>query len=213
MARPTLIKIGTLNVKSVETNSLYVQELRNTCDIVFLQETWLFNFQTPLFNQYFTTHCSMGKAVDDDDPLPPTQKPRGYGGAACLIRKSIQTKYKFLPNGGNRITAIEVQSNPPLCVVGVYMPVRGTSGKTDFIEILDEIHDILMNFGNSHAVFIVGDMNSSLTLRSGNERDKILSENGLHHFQNGELCIYILIIQASLKLTISSAMLKEKNWL
>ena len=70
------------------------------------------------------------------------------------------------------------------------MPVRGASGKTDFIEILDEIYEIRMNFGNSHAVFIVGDMNSSLTLRSCNERDKILSksvsENGLHHFQNGE---------------------------
>ena len=56
------------------------------------------------------------------------------------------------------------------------MPVRGTSGKTDFIEILAEIYEILMNFGNSHAVFLVGDMNSSLTLRSGNERDKILSK-------------------------------------
>ena len=93
MVGSTLIKIGTLNVKNVETNSLYVQELLNTCDIMFLQETWLFNFQTPSLNLYFTTHCSMGKAVDDDDPLPPTQKPRGYGRVAFLIRKSIQTKY------------------------------------------------------------------------------------------------------------------------
>ena len=68
MAGSTLIKIGTLNVKIVETNSLYVQEFL-TCDIIFLQETRLFNFQTPLLNQYFTTHCSVGKAVDDDDPL------------------------------------------------------------------------------------------------------------------------------------------------
>ena len=68
MAGSTLIKIGTLNVKIVETNSLYIQEFF-TCDIIFLQETRLFNFQTPLLNQYFTTHCSVGKAVDDDDPL------------------------------------------------------------------------------------------------------------------------------------------------
>ena len=157
----------------------------------------------------------MGKAVDDDDLLLTTQKPRGYGGVACLIRKSIQTKDECLPSGGNRITAIEVQSNPPLCVVGVYMPVRGTSGKTDFIEILDEIYERLINFGNSHAVFIVGDMNSSLTLRNGNERDKILSkfvsQNGLHLSRMENLLIYTLIILASPKLTISSAMLKKKN--
>ena len=52
-----------------------------------------------------------------------------------------------------------------------------------------------MNVGNSHAVFIVGDMNSSLKFRNGNGRDKILStfvsEIGLHHFQNGETtCIH-----------------------
>ena len=61
---------------------------------------------------------------------------------------------------------------------------------TVFIEILDEIYEILMNFGNSIAVFIVGDMKSSLTLRSSNEREiilsKFVSENGLHYFQNGE---------------------------
>ena len=46
-------------------------ELLNTCNIMFLQETWLFNFQTPLLDKYFTSHCSMGKAVDDDDPILP----------------------------------------------------------------------------------------------------------------------------------------------
>ena len=46
------------------------------CDILFLQETWLFNFQLPLLGEYSSSHVSFGKSVDDDNPLPPTQKPR-----------------------------------------------------------------------------------------------------------------------------------------
>ena len=108
-----MIKLGTFNVKNVETNSLYVQELLKTCNVLFLQETWLFNFQIPLLEKYFHTHSSMEKAVDDDNPLPPTQKPRGYRGVACLVRNTIQTKYKFLPNGSNRVTVVEIQGEPP----------------------------------------------------------------------------------------------------
>ena len=69
------------------------------------------------------------------------------------------------------------------------MPVRGTSSKTNFIDILDEVYEILKNFDLPHAVFLVGDLNSSLKIRSGNDRNAILfnfiSENQLHQFQNG----------------------------
>ena len=47
----------------------------------------------------------------------------------------------------------------------------------------------MKNFDLSHAVFLVGDLSSSLKIRSGNDRDAILSkfvsENQLHQFQNG----------------------------
>ena len=108
---------------------------KNTFDILLLQEKWIFSFQIPFLDKYFTGSSSSTAFLIEQCVLPPTQKPRGYGEVACLITKRIQTKYKFLPNGCNRVTSSEVQRHPPLCVVGVYMPVRGTSGKTDFIEI------------------------------------------------------------------------------
>ena len=74
------LKIGTLNVKNVETNIIFVKKLLQNCDILFLQETWLFNFQQSQLNEYLETHTSYGKSVDDNNPLPPIQKPRGYGG-------------------------------------------------------------------------------------------------------------------------------------
>ena len=39
-------------------------------------------------------------------------------------------KIKKLPHGGNRIVAIEVCSQPPLCICCVYMPQGGGGGGT-----------------------------------------------------------------------------------
>ena len=124
--------IGTFNIKNVETNILFTNKLLKKVDILFLQETWLFNFQLPLLQEYFSSHISCGKAVDDENPLPPTQKPRGYGGVACMVRKDLDIRYKFHSNGGNRIMILEVQTEPPLCIIGVYMPVRGTTKNRTF---------------------------------------------------------------------------------
>ena len=93
-------------------------------DILFLQETWLLNFQLPLLQGYFNSHISSGKAIDDENPLPPTQKLRGYGGVACMVRMVLDIRYKFHSNGGNQIMMLEVETEPPLCIIGVYIPVR-----------------------------------------------------------------------------------------
>ena len=181
--------LGTFNVKNVETNITYIQNLLKTCDILFIQETWLFNFQLPLLREYFSSHVSFGIAVDDNNPLPPTQKPRGFGGVACLVRKDLDYRFKFHSNGGSRVLALEILCEPPLVIIGVYMPVRGTSKKQEFQEVLDEILEIIQTFKSTHVMYLVGDMNASMMERCGNERDKLLEhfvyENSLNHRQSG----------------------------
>ena len=75
-----------------------------------------------------------------------------------MVRKDLDIRYKFHSNGGNRIMTLEVQTEPPLCIIGVYMPVRSTTKKQDFQEILDEIQEIILTFRSSHVLFLVGDM-------------------------------------------------------
>ena len=115
--------IGTFNIKNVETNILFTQKLFKKMDILFLQETRLFNLQLQLLQEYFNSHKSSGIAVDDENPLPPTQKPRGYGGVACMVRRDLDIGYKFHSNGGNRIMILEVETERPLCIIDVYMPM------------------------------------------------------------------------------------------
>ena len=68
--------------KKLETNSQYVFKLLRSSDILCLQETWLFNFQLSRPDEIHKDFEGFGKAVDDNDPIPPTQKPCGYGGVA-----------------------------------------------------------------------------------------------------------------------------------
>ena len=103
--------LGTFNVK---TNIIYIQNLLKTYDILFIQETWLFNFQLLLLREYFSSHVSFHKAVDENNPLPPMQKPRGYGGVACLVRKNLDFIFKFQSNCGSRVLALEILCEPPL---------------------------------------------------------------------------------------------------
>ena len=82
-----------------------------------------------------------------------------------MVRMDLDIKYKFHSNCGNQILTLEVQTEPPLCIIGVYMPVCGTTKKQDFQEILDEIQEIMLTFRSSHMLFLVGDMNSSMMER------------------------------------------------
>ena len=173
METPELLKIGTFNVKNIETNSVYINWLLKSCDILAIQEHWLFNFQLQEIEKMFSSHSSYSKAVDDENPLPPTQKPRGYGGVAILYSKSMNFTVKQLPVGGNRILAVEVQSSPPLCICCAYMPCRNSKGSIDdYQHFLDQLEEIINTYGRTHAVFILGDMNASLCQRKGNSQDR-----------------------------------------
>lgn len=104
MEEEKLLTIGTLNVKNIVTNKVYVRKLLKSCDILAIQEHWLFTFQLANMKNDFITHKAFSKAVDEDDPLSPNQKPRCYGGVSVLYRRSMDFKVKMLTLGGNRMT-------------------------------------------------------------------------------------------------------------
>ena len=104
--------MGTLNVKNIETNEVYIRDLLSEYDILAIQEHWLYSFQLSNIERTFVTHNAYSKAVDEENPLPPNQKPRGFGGVALLYRKKLDFTIKKLIHGENRMVVIEVQSPP-----------------------------------------------------------------------------------------------------
>ena len=74
------------------------------------------------------------------------------------------------------MVVLENESNPPICMVSIYMPCRGNSTKLQYEATLDELQEIVLKFNSSHAVFICGDMNSSLSRTPPNDRDTLFRE-------------------------------------
>ena len=77
MEKEKLLTIGTLNVKNIVSNKVYVRELLKSCDILAIQEHWLFTFQLADIENDFITHKAFSKAADEDedDPLSPPPPP------------------------------------------------------------------------------------------------------------------------------------------
>ena len=189
------MKIGTLNVKNIETN----REMLQSCDILALQEHWLFSFQLSDMEMQFPTHNAFSKSVDEDSPLPPTQKPREYGGVSILYRKNMSYKIKKLPLGACRMVVVEVEvaSLPPLRICNVYMPSRNTKRDREgdgYRACLDQVGEIILTYNKTHAVLVIGDLNASLTMRKGNQQDMQLKQFvdgfGLSLRQHGECTFF-----------------------
>ena len=170
------LKITTLNVKNIESNMQYVYSLLKSTDILCLQETWLFNFQLRQLGEIHKNFL-------------PSQKPRGYGGVATLYRKNMDLRVRKCLDGGCRIVVIELVTDPPVCVINVYMPCRNGRSSDDFQSILLEVQEIVAKFSPTHAIFLLGDMNSSLQKRDNNLHDRELENfcmrNGLSSLQRG----------------------------
>ena len=82
-----------------------------------------------------------------------------------------------MPDGGDRITAVELcTESEKVCIISVYMPARGSSDSdAEFSATLDELHEIIVKYSNSHSFILGGDFNASLHRKSGPiHRDTLL---------------------------------------
>ena len=98
-----------------------------TNHILLLQETWLYEFEKNYLNKDLGDDIQgIGKFVDSNNPISPVQKPRGYGGVAIVWRKDLDKYIKPIPDGGNRIMGVLLQSTPcSTLLLSVYMPCKG----------------------------------------------------------------------------------------
>ena len=149
-----------------------------------------------MLNSVSPNHRCHSKAVDDNDPISPVGPPRGYGGVGIIYRKDWNLNVIELPDGGNRVCVIEIQSERPLLVISAYLPSRkyikkdsAVGDPTEFISTLDQLNEIIHTYESTHSIILCGDMNSSLLKRHGNQQDQMLtdfvSKSQLGHFQSG----------------------------
>lgn len=122
-------------------------------------------------------HQWHAKAHNDDNPIPPTCRPRGKAGVAIIWKNSLNKHIEILQEGGNRLTAIYLQTTPPVVVINTYLPCD--DGKIDdYNALLDEVREVTMKYQDAANIIWIGDMNGSLERARGTgrayKRDKAL---------------------------------------
>ena len=171
------LQLATFNIKNVNANLIALQETLKECDVLAIQEHWLFNFEQKILSNVDPRFNYFARSVDDLQPISPYQKPRGYGGTAFMWRKSIDDMVKELPDGDKRVICIEISNqSEKLCLIGAYLPCRGNGAncETEYRETLDSIREIYTKYHDSHTVILMGDLNGSLTRDNPNSRDTSL---------------------------------------
>ena len=61
-------------------------------------------------------------------------------------------------------------------IASIYLPCRGNHTIQAFVDIFDEISEIITKYSNSGALILCGDFNASLTRDPQNERDKTIQK-------------------------------------
>ena len=63
------ITIGSLNIQNILANEVYLRAVLSQCDLLCLQEHWIFSNRKTIFQDIITSHEVEAKSVDDENPL------------------------------------------------------------------------------------------------------------------------------------------------
>ncbi|VDI67956.1 Hypothetical predicted protein [Mytilus galloprovincialis] len=168
------LNILSFNCKNIKTCDPLFSEILFNYDIVLLQEHWLFDCQLPLLDNVHIDFNGIGKAVDSDDPLPPTHLPRGYGGVCILWKKTIDHKITKVDCTNNRIQCIEITNTcgKDILVICVYMPCKDNRVEKliEFLDCTEQLHSLCSQYNNTHHIVIGGDINENIIDKSESKR-------------------------------------------
>ena len=87
------LKLMSYNCKCFNVSTIsFINNLPYQCDVLLLQETWLYACQFNIFKQYFPKGASINVCVIDESVL---QHGRPYGVCTILYRSFSQIPDKF----------------------------------------------------------------------------------------------------------------------
>ena len=159
------------------TNQLYLNHALKKCDILLIQEHWMYSFDKQKMKDLTKSHLCEVKSVDDNMDTEIIIKNRGYGGVAVYWGKDIDNSVQFRDKGNERVVVLSFNIiGEPMCIIGVYMPSDNKNGDEQYLDMLSQLEETINKYhSNGHQVIVCGDMNAS-TNRDNRSRDK--------HFQH-----------------------------
>ena len=194
--------------------------------LIFLQEHFLFCYDKKELSEIFPSYENDVKCIDDKDPIPPLFRPRGQAGTACLWSSDMSSYVEILPDGSDRVQVIRLNFDQPIVIINTYMPAEGTHSNATYSGTLDEVHEILEKYGQTHQILWLGDINADPQRRVQRSNDRKFQQFCLqnqlsvskHHpltatykRNEGQSCIDLLLQPVNQENLITSIKVDDEN--
>ena len=124
------LKITSFNCSGFKPRNYdYIRDIFNKCEILLLQETWLYNFETNLSNSNIPD-CQF-HAISAMDESDITRVGRPYGGCAILWKNNLALSITPIVTISNRLCVVLIKSdNLNVILCNVYMPGDNNTQKS-----------------------------------------------------------------------------------
>jgi exonuclease III len=174
------VTITSFNCKNLKSSADEVKELLMNCDILLLQETWLFESESVLLGQLNKDFYYKGISAMDTEAGIITGRP--YGGLGLLWRKSLSLKCSPLLYNDTRLLGIELTCcNKKLLLINAYLPYCCTDNTEEFLLYLSKIDSMIVSSDTAY-VMVIGDFNadpSAVSHRFGKELSAYCAKENL----------------------------------
>ena len=136
------LKVSSFNCKNIKTSLPEILLLCKSCDVVFLQETWLCDQE---LSSLSTIHKDFyGRGVSSVDTSSGVISGRPHGGLGILWKKSLGQSCRIIESPDERIMQIELALNGKIFnLFNVYLPYDNGSNIEDYREYLTKLIDLL----------------------------------------------------------------------
>ena len=117
------LKVISYNCKGFkERNYDYLVNIYTQCQILLIQETWLYSFQQDSIAKLLKdSDCHSVSSMKNDDV---GRRGRPFGGLAIVWKKTVPMKVTPISTTSVRLCAVKIDiQNTNVLIINVYMPV------------------------------------------------------------------------------------------
>lgn len=165
----TGLKLTSFNCSGFKNrNYEYLHDVYSKCDILFLQETWLYDFQHSIIESVCVDSNYHAISAMDEGNIGQVGRP--YGGCAIVWHRHLGVACHPVKTSSTRLCAVTVDAGVhKLLCVSVYMPNDDNSNASHNIygEVLCELSTLISIYDNYNLI-IGGDFNVDLRRPSRN---------------------------------------------
>ena len=160
MSKLSSLALISFNVKGFkERNYDYLRDLFEKCDLLLLQETWLYKFEEDVVREVLRDsnyYCTSAMKEYDID-----RQGRPFGGCAIIWKRTLTSPVSPIETLTPRVCAVTLNNiNDKFLLLSVYMPVDNNNvlSVNEFTIVLEEISRLLKEY-EGYKIIIGGDFN------------------------------------------------------